>query len=150
MILLDTNVVSAVMMPIPNQAVADWLDRNETGDLFLSAVSVAEILYGLRILPRGKRRQTLEDRFDDFVCRGFERRILAFDHKAGRFYGELMGRRREIGRPMSSFDGQIAAIARSHNLAVATGNVRDFEECGLRILNPFDLGGAPPPTIESI
>ena len=89
------------------------------------------------IVPDGKRRRALEDRFERFVARGFEQRILAFDAVAARFYGELMGHRREIGRPMSVLDGKIAAIARANRFAVASGNVRDFEECGLEILNPF-------------
>ncbi len=137
MILLDTDVVSAVMKPTPIPAVLDWLDGEETSRLYLSTISIAEIRYGLRVLPDGKRRRAFEDRFERFLARGFEQRILAFDQRAARFYGELMGHRKEIGRPMSILDGQIAAIARSNRFAVATGNVRDFENCGLEILNPF-------------
>ncbi len=137
MILLDTDVISAVMRPVPVRTVLDWLDGEETASLYLTAISIAEIRYGLRILPDGKRRRDLEDRFERFVARGFERRILAFDEKAARFYGELMGHRKEIGRPMSILDGQIAAIARANRFAVATGNVRDFEHCGLEILEPL-------------
>lgn len=137
MILLDTDVVSAVMKPAPMEAVVGWLDGHTTAELFLSTVTVAEIGFGLRALPAGKRRRDLGDRFELFLARGFEQRILAFDLPAARLYAELMARRRKIGRPMSVLDGQIAAIARSHAFAVATGNVRDFEECGLEILNPF-------------
>ena len=78
------------------------------------------------------------NRFQVFLSRGFESRILAFDPAAAHAYPEIMGRRREVGRPMSALDGQIAAIARSRRLAVATRNQRDFEGCGLEILNPFD------------
>ena len=142
MILLDTNVISAVMKPTPVQTVLDWLDGEETARLYLSAVSLAEIRYGLLVLPEGKRRRDLEERFERFVARGFERRIVDFDARAARFYGELMAHRREIGRPMGILDGQIAAIARAHRFAIATGDVRDFEECGLEILNPFVEGSA--------
>jgi predicted nucleic acid-binding protein len=136
-ILLDTNVVSAVMKPVPVPAVVDWLDGEETAKLYISTISMAEIRYGLQILPAGQRRRDLEERFERFVARGFEHRILPFDEPAARLYGELMSHRRRIGRPLSALDGQIAAIARARHFAVATGNVRDFEECGLEVLNPF-------------
>lgn len=138
MIVLDTNVVSAVMKPVPIQSVLEWLNAHDTASLYLSAITIAEIRFGLRVLPNGKRRRTLEERFEQFIARGFAQRILAFDEPAARFYAEIMGRRRELGRPMSVLDGQIAAIARARRFAVATGNVRDFEECGLQILNPFE------------
>ena len=141
MILLDTNVVSAVMKPVPVQTVMEWLDGRETASLYLSAITIAEIRYGLRVLPEGRRRRDLEERFGRFVARGFEHRILPFDVEAARFYGELMGHRKEIGRPMSVLDGQIAAIARANRCAVATGNVRDFEECGVEVLNPLASSG---------
>lgn len=139
MIVLDTNVVSAVMAPMPVVSVVEWLDRHETANLYLSSITIAEIGYGLRILPDSRRRRTLEERFAEFVARGFEQRILAFDAEAARCYGDVMGHRREIGRPMSTLDGQIAAIARTHRMAVATRNVRDFEDCGFEVLNPFEV-----------
>ena len=74
MILLDTNVISAVMKPTPVQGVSGWLDAEETASLYLSTITIAEICYGLRILPDGKRRRALEDRFERFVSRGFEQR----------------------------------------------------------------------------
>jgi predicted nucleic acid-binding protein len=137
-ILLDTNVVSEVMAPAPAATVLEWLDARDAATLYISTVTIAEIGYGLRILPAGKRRQLLEGRFEEFVELGFDQRVLSFDHAAARFYAELMARRREIGRPMGIADGQIAAIARANRLAVATRNVRDFEECGLEIMNPFE------------
>lgn len=138
MILLDTNVVSNVMKPGPDLSVLAWLDRQPTSDLHLCSVTLAEIEYGLWILPEGKRRRSLEERFASFVSEGFEYRILDFDAAAARAYAEIMGRRRELGRPMSILDGQIAAIARIHHMAVATQNISDFEECGLELINPFE------------
>lgn len=138
MILLDTDVVSAVMKPSSPAEVVAWLDGQPTDTLYLSSVTIAEVRFGLEVLPGGKRRRGLEDRFERFVADGFAYRVLPFDEKAARRYGELRARRRRLGRPMSVLDGQIAAIARAHRLAVATGNVRDFEECGLEIVNPFD------------
>jgi len=137
-IVLDTNVVSAIMKPQPVAEVVAWLDRRETASLYLSTVTLAEIRFGLRALPEGRRRRDLEDRFERFVARGFEQRILSFDEPAALEYGDLMARRRRLGRPMSALDGQIAAIARAHRFAVATGNVGDFEECGIEVVNPFE------------
>jgi toxin FitB len=141
-ILLDTDVVSGVMKPRPPEALIAWLDSRTSSDLFLSTVTVAEIGYGLSVLPTGRRRRDLTQRFEIFLERAFDQRILSFDLPAAHLYADLMARRRELGRPMSAFDGQIAAIARAHGFAVATRNVRDFEECGLEILNPFGEGSA--------
>jgi predicted nucleic acid-binding protein len=91
-------------------------------------------------LPDGKRRRLLAERFEHFVARGFEQRLLSFDDRAAHEYAEVMGHRKEIGRPLSISDGQIASVARANHLAVATRNVRDFEECGLELINPFAAG----------
>ncbi|MGB5344172.1 MAG: type II toxin-antitoxin system VapC family toxin [Thermoanaerobaculia bacterium] len=138
MILLDTNVISAVMAPAPPRPFLDWLNHQETVRLYLSAITLAEIGYGLRVLPDGRRRRDLENRFTKFVAHGFEQRILSFDKRAAFLYGEIMGHRRELGRPLGILDGQIASIARAHRLAVATRNTRDFEDCGIELVNPFD------------
>ncbi|RLE27273.1 MAG: VapC toxin family PIN domain ribonuclease [Acidobacteria bacterium] len=138
MILLDTNIVSEVMKPAPEGSVLQWLDHQETEELYLSTITIAEINFGIRVLPYGKRRHTLADRFENFVAKGFDQRILSFDTKAAHLFAEIMGRRRELGRPMSFPDGQIAAIARSHHFALATRNVNDFKHCGIDILNPFE------------
>ncbi len=137
MILLDTNIVSATMAPTPPASVIEWLNHQDTLGLYLSTVTIAEIGYGLWVLPDGKRRHALEDRFAKFVATGFEHRILSFDERAARLYPEVMGHRRTLGRPLGVLDGQIASIARANDLAVATRNVRDFEECGLEVINPF-------------
>jgi predicted nucleic acid-binding protein len=138
MILLDTNIVSAIMAPAPPRAVIDWLNRQETVTLYLSTITIAEVGYGLWVMPDGKRRRSLEDRFEKFVAEGFEQRILDFDKLAARLYAEVMGRHKAMGRPLGVPDGQIASIARANDLAIATRNVRDFEECGLELINPFE------------
>lgn len=137
MILLDTNVVSEVMKVRPAESVLAWLDAQDSNRLYVSAVTIGEIAYGLRLLPDGKRRSELRERFERFVALAFDQRILAYDESAARVYGELMGERKELGRPMSLPDGQIAAIARRNHLAIATRNVADFENCGVDIVNPF-------------
>lgn len=138
MTLLDTCVVSEAMRPKPQQSVLDWLNSQRTESLYLSTITIAEIGYGLQIMPEGKRRRMLEGRFDLFITSGFAQRILPFDERAAHLYAQLMGHRRKSGRPMSILDGQIAAIARVNRFAVATRNVQDFEECGVEIVNPFE------------
>jgi predicted nucleic acid-binding protein len=138
MIVLDTNVVSEMMKPSPKTSLVDWLNRQETATLYLSTITLAEIGYGLHAMPDGKRRRSLEDRFEEFIVEGFDQRILGFDRVAARAYGELMGRRKTLGRPMSILDGQIASIARANHFAIATRNVDDFEECGVSLINPFE------------
>ena len=141
MILLDTNVVSEVMKTQPLEAVVAWLNAQDSERLYVSAVTIGEITYGLRILPDGKRRSGLRERFERFVVLAFDQRVLVYDESAARVYGELMGDRKELGLPMSVPDGQIAAIARLSHMAVATRNVLDFEHCGIDVLNPFEAAG---------
>ena len=138
MILLDTSVVSAVMAPAPPKSVLDWLNAQESVELFLSTVTLAEISYGLNALPEGRRRRDLQARFERFVAEGFAQRLLSFDEKSASLYGEIMGHRKRLGRPLGILDGQIAAIARAHGLAVATRNTRDFAECGIDLVDPFE------------
>lgn len=138
MILLDTNLISETMRPSPSAKVLQWLGSQSTRSLYVSSVTVAEIGFGLRTLPEGRRRLDLQSRFDTFMKRGFEHRILAFNESSARLYAEIMGFRKEIGRPMSLLDGQIASIARSHSFSLATRNVDDFESCGITVVNPFE------------
>lgn len=137
MILLDTNVISEMMRPAPDSGVIRWLNNANSGQLHVSTISIAEILYGLNLLPAGHRRQALETRFELFLGQAFAHRILSFDEAAARHYGPLMGDRRRAGLPMTAPDGQIASIAHSHAMAVATRNSRDFGSCGLALINPW-------------
>jgi len=139
MIILDTNVVAELMKASPAGEVVSWMNDQEASTLFLTTITLGEIGYGLEILPQGKRRLQLEQGFERVIAEAFTGRILAFDEEAARLYGVLMGRRKAIGRPLSILDGQIASIARARGCAVATRNVRDFVECGVDILNPFEL-----------
>jgi len=137
MIVLDTNVVSEMMRPASAPAVLSWLNGQDVSRLFLTSITVGEIRYGLRVLPQGKRRRSLEDGFERIHAQAFAGRILVFDEAAALRYGEIMGRRKEIGRPLAILDGQIAAIAWSNGCSVATRNVQDFIECGVEVINPF-------------
>ena len=138
MILLDTNVVSEVMKVAPSANVLKWLNDQSSSAVYVSTVTVGEIEYGLRILTDGRRRLQMKEKFEQFIALAFAQRVLGYDEAAARLYGEIMGVRKELGRPMSVPDGQIAAVARSHGLSIATRNTRDFEECGVDLLNPFD------------
>jgi predicted nucleic acid-binding protein len=138
MIILDTNIVSEMMKDTPAPIVVAWMNDQPASALFLSTITLGEIVYGLRVLPLGRRRRQLEEGFERLIAEGFSGRILAFDEGAARHYGEIMGRRKEIGRPLAALDGQIASIARTKGYALATRNVRDFVECGVEILNPFE------------
>jgi len=137
-IVLDTNIISEVMRPQPNPAVLAWLNRQDSTHLFITSVSIAEIGYGLRVLADGQRRRTLLSRFEQFIAQGFEYRILGFDKPAAEAYAEIMGYRKEMGCPMSFPDGQIAAITRINHFKLATRNIKDFERCGIDLINPFE------------
>jgi len=126
------------MRPQPAPAVLNWLNNQDSNQLFVTSVTLAEIGYGLRILPEGQRRRQLQNRFEQFIAQAFEERVLAFTLSAARAYAEIMGHRKEIGHPMSLPDGQIASIAHTHEFAVATRNIKDFEDCGLELINPFE------------
>ena len=141
MILLDTNIVSEVMKASPADNVLAWLNEQDSCKLYVSAITTGEIVYGLRILPDGKRRLGLSEKFEQFIALAFDQRVLAYDELAARAYGELMGNRKALGRPMSISDGQIAAIARSKHLVVATRNVFDFESCSVDVIDPFVTTG---------
>ncbi len=137
MIILDTNVVSELMRPEPSSAVVDWVDKLPAIDVFLTAITVAELLYGVRRLPDGRRRSRLAELVDEMLDEEFDGRIAAFDATAARHYAQLVSDRDQAGRPISMADGQIAAIARSYGAQIATRNVSDFDTTGVEIVNPW-------------
>lgn len=139
MIVVDTNVISEVMRARPSPSVLNWLNAREGNQLFITTVTLAEIGYGLRMLPEGQRRWQLHRRFEQFIAQAFEERVLDFTIAAARAYAEIMGHRKEVGHPMSLADGQIASIVHARGFALATRNTTDFEDCGLELINPFEL-----------
>jgi predicted nucleic acid-binding protein len=138
MILLDTNVISELMRPEPAQAVLDWFGRHDAADLFISAVTEAELRTGVAILPEGQRRERLQLAIDAMIDQDFQGRVLPFDTIAARPYAEIAAQRRAAGRPIAEADCQIAAIARAADAPVATRNGKDFEGCGIGLINPWD------------
>lgn len=137
MIVLDTNVISEMLKPAPNAFVEAWLAAQPPPSVFITAITQAEIIYGLRLLPAGKRRAALEAAILPIFTEDFEGRVLPFDPQAADAYATIAVARRQAGRPISQFDAQIAAIALSRGAAIATRNGPDFEGIGLTILDPW-------------
>jgi predicted nucleic acid-binding protein len=136
-IVLDTNVVSELMRREPTAAVVDWVDRQPTTDLYLTAVTVAELLHGIARLPEGRRKTNLATQVEAMIVEDFDHRVLAFDETAAAHFADIATRRERLGRPISSADAQIAAICRSHGAMLATRNVDDFTDSGVHIVNPW-------------
>ena len=136
MILLDTNVISELMRAEPAQAVLDWFAKHDAADLFITAVTEAELRTGVAILPEGQRRDRLQLAINAMIDQDLQARVLSFDSPAAKAYAEIAALRRAAGRPIAEADCQIAAIARATNAPLATRNVKDFDGCGLRLIMP--------------
>ena len=137
MIILDTNVVSELLRAGPILAVEAWLAAQDGGKIYLTTVSEAELRYGVAIMATGKRRTMLSEAIDAILREDFRGRVLPFDRMAAREYACIGAERKAAGRPISQFDCQIAAIARSRGAAVATRNVGDFQGCGIDVVDPW-------------
>ena len=137
MIIIATNVVSELMRASPDPAVLAWFADHGADTLFLTAVSEAELRTGAAILPAGQRRDRLVGAIDAMIDQDFAGRILPFDSPAARCYAEIAAARRTAGKPIMDADCQIAAIARACGSVIATRNVKDFEGCGIDIINPW-------------
>jgi predicted nucleic acid-binding protein len=136
MILLDTNVVSEAMKPKPNPAVRNWLDEQAAETLYLSSVTVAELMFGIGALPRGKRKHKLAATLDG-VLELFTTRVLPFDTEAARRYADLAVKARAAGKGFPTPDGYIAAIAASREFAVASRDTSAFIAAGLIVIDPW-------------
>jgi len=137
MTLLDTNVISELMKATPAPSVLAWMSLQPPDDLFISTISMAEILFGIELLPKGKRRDGLLQEAEITFGRDFAGRVLVFDEPAARMFGSIVAARRIHGRPIGIADGQIAAIASCHHASLATRDTDAFEGCGLRLVNPW-------------
>ena len=137
MILLDTNIISEPLRPQPNLVVVAWIDAQSIETLYLSAISVAELRFGIAVLPTGKRKDTLHERLEHSVLPLFVGRILSFDLEVSQTYAQMMAKARANGLAIGLADGYIAAIASTHGLIVATRDTAPFEAAGLRVINPW-------------
>ena len=138
MIVLDTNVLSEMMKAPPSADVARWLAAQPATSLYTTAVTQAEILHGVMLLPAGRRRGAIEKAAEAMFDEDFAGRVLPFGSDAARLYARIAADRRRAGRPISHFDAQIAAIARSTGAAVATRDVADYHGCGVEVIDPWE------------
>jgi predicted nucleic acid-binding protein len=138
MIVLDTNVVSEVMKPEPHPAVLDWLNDQAAETLYLSSVTLAELLFGIGALPVGKRKDRLAQAVNGLLAL-FRERVLPFDTEAARRYAELAVTARNAGRGFPTPDGYIAAIAAARGFIVASRDTAPYEAAGVTVINPWHV-----------
>ena len=137
MMILDTNVVSELMRAKPAEIVVEWVASQDSLSLYLSAISEAELRYGIEILPKGQRREGLQVAMEAMFREDFAGRVLPFDSASARAYAVIAASRRASGRPINHADCQIAAIASKHDASIATRDISDFEGCGVALINPW-------------
>jgi toxin FitB len=137
-IILDTNVVSEPMKPHGDRLVTAWLDRQVADTLYLTATSLSELLLGIQLLPKSRRRESLATMLSALVERLFGPRVLPFDQESAVAYAAIVARARTKGHAISVGDGQIAAIAEVHGFAIATRDVGPFRVVGARVINPWE------------
>lgn len=139
MIVLDTNVVSALMRTEPDPVVVAWLDRLPPESVWTTSVTVFEIRLGLEVLAEGRKRRHLEDAFAKALEEDFENRVLPFDEAAAQAAGRIAAEQRRAGRTVEIRDVQIAGVVRARKASLATHNTRRFEGCGLVLVDPWSV-----------
>ena len=138
MTILDTNVLSELMRPRPSPRVVAWVSSQPATELFTTAITAAEIFYGIELLARGKRRQGLLAAAQATFAEDLAGRILGFDGDAARVFSKIAAHRRILGKPISHADAQLAAITQVHGARLATRNAADFEECAIDVVDPWN------------
>ena len=143
-IVLDSNIAIELTRPAPDPIAVAWVRQREGAYLYITSVTVGELLYGVELMPRGRRQDANRASVESFLDLAYGGRVLPFDGSAARHYAEILAIKRKAGRPTAPHDSMIAAIARSLGMAVATRNVRDFEGIGVDVIDPWTgEGGAP-------
>ena len=137
MIVLDTNVLSALMLTTPDAAVVEWLDRQPADSVWITSITVFEARFGLALLPRGRRRSGLERAFDRVLAEDLSNRVLTLDEMAATTAGQLAADRRRVGRIVDLRDTLIAGIAQSHRATIATLKTRHFEGLDVPVVDPW-------------
>ncbi|EPC4825454.1 type II toxin-antitoxin system VapC family toxin [Salmonella enterica] len=137
MIVIDTNVISELWKIKPDSGVLSWIDAQAIETLYLSAITVAELRFGLAAMPDGKKRTIYLERLEREVLPIFEGRVLAFDLETSGYYADLMARARAEGKAIGKADGYIAATAARHGLIVATRDINPFQASGVKVINPW-------------
>ncbi len=138
MILLDTNIISEFLKPVFDRNAATWLDAQDRDVLYVSAITIAEVAYGVSRLQNGNRKTRLESNVRRVESEDFAGRVLVFDDIIAWQSGDVRARRERMGRPISLADAAIAATAITYSLALATRNIRDFDGLDLMLVNPFE------------
>jgi predicted nucleic acid-binding protein len=136
-IVLDTNVISELMRQDPDDTVVRWVDRYPADEVFTTAVTAAELAYGVARLPDSQRKTTLAAKVSELLTDDFQDQILSFDDVAAGHYGEIAAARERQGRPISMADAQIAAICRRFVACLATRNTKDFLDTGIALRDPW-------------
>ncbi|MDY6781554.1 MAG: type II toxin-antitoxin system VapC family toxin [Cyanobacteriota bacterium] len=139
MIILDTNVLSELMQPRGSWIVRQWVAAQPMTTLFTTTITQAEILYGIALLPSGKRQSELNRAAQLMFSEDFAGRILSFDEAAAIAFARIAAERRRIGSPISQADAQIASICYSRQATIATRNISDFQRCDISIINPWEF-----------
>ena len=138
MIIIDTNVLSALMREIPERPVVEWLDRQAAESIWITSITLFEARLGLTLLPKGKRRQSLETAFDKLLVEDLEGRVLDFDQPAAEAAAQLAAARQRAGQTIDMRDTQIAGIVTARRARLATRNVRHFSDLKVEVINPWD------------
>jgi toxin FitB len=139
MIILDTNVLSELLKPQPSPQVIDWVPKQPASELFTTAITESEIFLGIELLAVGKRRAALLRAAEAMFRQDFGGRIFGFESEAARLFATITAHRRALGRPINHADAQIAAITRLQGAKLATRNVMDFNDCGIGLIDPWNV-----------
>jgi predicted nucleic acid-binding protein len=141
LIVLDTNVISELARATPNPGVVAWVDAQV--ELAISAPTLAELRFGVALLPEGSRKTRLGEAIDQLIREDLEEVVLAFDAACADAYGQIVAARQRTGHPIGVIDAQIAAICSVHGAALATRNARDFAATGIHVVDPWAPPRAP-------
>jgi predicted nucleic acid-binding protein len=137
-IVIDTNVLSALMRAVPERSVVEWLDRQAAESIWITSITLFEARLGLALLPKGKRRQALESAFDKLLVEDLEGRVLDFDRPAAEAAAQLAAARQREGQTIDVRDTQIAGIVIARRAELATRNVRHFSDLNVNVINPWN------------
>ena len=137
MIILDTNVISALMQQQPDPVVVAWLDEQPAESIWITSITLFEARYGIALLTHGQRKATLQERFEQLMQEDLENRVLLFDANAAEHAAELAAQRKERGRPVDMRDTCIAGIALAKRATLATRNLRHFKDLSVTVVSPW-------------
>lgn len=138
MIVLDTNVISELVRPAPSPEVIAWIDAQDSAGLVITALTAAEVRAGVALLPDGRGKQDVGVRMESLLTETFAGFVLAFDIDSSGHYADIVASRSRAGRPISTFDAQIAAVCRQHDALLVTRNTDDFTDTVIQLINPWD------------